>query len=223
MNSPPGGVKTAPHSRLASETLTNRLENLAEAQQNATPEPEDAEDAEESYRWRCEELRNHFTPAEAETYRNDIASSAYWMVEYNQYKTALEDMMLQRARAAQARDLAICPWQALAMSYKGVLKRCGLSLAGAKEIRHSIDDQMYWRLEAEVYQQRVASQEAGMRARQMGERKKQPSPRQAVQKGRPRPINQKRPPEGGIARRTRSQTKTLAKAGVVKRVERVRR
>ena len=68
MNSPPDGVTNAPHSRLAAETLTHRLEHLAEAQQNATPEPEGPDDAEESYKWRCEELRNHFAPAKAKTY-----------------------------------------------------------------------------------------------------------------------------------------------------------
>ena len=44
------------------------------------------------------------------------------MVECNRYKAALEDLMLQRARATQAGELVICPWRALAMSYQGILQ-----------------------------------------------------------------------------------------------------
>lgn len=241
MNSPPRGVSdSSPSANLVvgvvTETLSKRLNDLAQTQQEATPEPKETGDVvDESFKWRCEELRNHFTPSEADKYRTRITECDYWELECNQYEIALDELMWQIARAAHGDGEPTADhWRTRARAYQGVLRRSGLSPARMREIRHSIDSQRYWQLESEVYRQGAVSQEAEMRRhlrkRESDRHSRMSTPRRASRLKRRQPVTSQPvagenapQPRGGIASRTRSQTKLSVAAGVTKRASRVRR
>ncbi|TWU70587.1 hypothetical protein ED733_001283 [Metarhizium rileyi] len=205
------------------ENLVKRLQEVAKCREEETPEPQSPEDLEECYQWRCEELRNNFKPHEVDKQRMHISQLDYWRTECFHYDVALKEVMWQRAHAAHGVDgePSADHWRTVAMVYRELLKSSGLSLAQTRAIRFSIESQKYWQYEAEMYQQNVVAREEEMRAalRKRDDRqhnvKRQIRSRQAAQPGQRK--NDRDPPGGSIASRTRSRTKVMTGSGVAKR------
>lgn len=230
MNTPPTGVPDPPHvgdlvAGVMNNNLSERLEEVEKSRKEATPEIQYPEDAEECYQWKCEELRNHFKPHEAEKHRMHISQRDYWELECLHYNDMLKDIMWKKARAVHGEDgePTADHWRAVAMLYQGLLRRHnGLSLAQVNETRQAIRNQKYWQCEADLYQERVTLREHEMRAalRQKDEMQRRRQTRRKRRVQQPRPTNQKTPPDDSVATRTRSRTSTgggVAKHVIVRR------
>jgi len=226
MNTPPTGV---PHPRCAadlevgvmSKALSARLEKVAKGREEATPESESSDDTDECYQWRCEELRHHFNPDEADERRMRISQSEYWELECLHYKREMEELMWRKAGARGVEgEPTAHHWRTLAGFYRDLFRKIGLSSAQTGRIRHSIKDQKYWKYEAELYQQAVALQEdklqEELRARDemkhLQIQRRQAAAQRARRTKRPQAAN------GSVASRTRSSTKASSRAAVAKRV-----
>lgn len=186
-------------------------------------------------RWILQIAPKRFEPRLVDTWRNKISYPEYWVAECKQYQEALHELLQQRAQAAH-RDNGAAAARALAMSYKRILKRNGVSSAQMSKIRDSVKDQQYWKLETQVleYQASIRTEEAEARIiLQLDQEGRWPwplpspclrlnRPRQAGLQ-RPRRADPKPPTEGGIASRTRSKTTASTQRGVTKRVSRSRR
>jgi len=224
MNSPPTGVPNPPGvagilAGVIQKDLFRRLEGVVKDREEATPEPQSPEDVEECHQWRCEELRNHFKLEEADKLRMRILQRDYWKLECRHYEDALKEFLWQKACATHGSDgePTADHWRTLATFYEGLLRRSGASAGQIMKIRHSIDNQKYWQYEAELYQQCVAAHEdairQALRKRNKTQRHRGIGSGRSVTK-RSQTTHNKGTPDGGVASRTRSRTKSFA--GVAK-------
>ena len=78
MNSPTNPIPDPPHVvdsvvRAVGENIATRLEEVVRSREEATPDFEFPGDVEESHKWRCEGLRSHFKPHEADRLRMQVS------------------------------------------------------------------------------------------------------------------------------------------------------
>lgn len=227
MNTPPLIVPDPPHAgdlvaNVVHDNLFKRLQEVVRSREEETPEPQFPEDTEECYQWKCEELRNHFKPHEADKHRMRISQRDYWKAESIHYSDALKELMWKRARAAHGADgePSADHWRAVAMFYRDLLQRSGLSLGQTRDIRLTIESQEYWKCEAEIYQQSVAAHEDEMRealrARDDIRRQRQTHTRHTPAQSSQRKDERNSPVEDSVATRTRSRTNASTGSGVAK-------
>ena len=123
------GIPDPPHvadlmAGILNKNLSRRLEKVVKSRE-VTPEPQSLQNVEECHQWRCEELRNHFKPHEADKHRMRISKRGYWETEYLYYNEAFKKLMLQKSCAVHNMD----NWRALALFYRDLLKHSGLNQA----------------------------------------------------------------------------------------------
>lgn len=223
MNTPPTGVPNSPSlaelgAGAIHNTLFKKLENVARNREEATPEVQSPGHVEECHQWRCEELQNHFQPHEAEQHRMGIPQPEYWELECLQYHEALQKWLWNQASTAHGLDgePTADHWRTLAESYKGLLTHIGLSSPQIGKIRQSINNQDYWKVEAELYEKCVALDENEMREALRNKDKlvrKQSATRLAKRAKRPRSVDRGLLRKDGIARSRKRLAAEPAKRG----------
>ncbi|RMZ82218.1 hypothetical protein DV738_g1755, partial [Chaetothyriales sp. CBS 135597] len=148
--------------------LTLSPKEGATSWEEETSEPKfKSSDAEQSYQWACEELRQTFKPRVAERLRMEITETEYWEREARHYRDAANEQIWQNAldKYSQGHTPGTADaWRSIAKFYQGVLVEHGLALQKAKDVRLSIDAEKYWQLEAQFYQRQWTPQEREWRS-----------------------------------------------------------
>ncbi|OAA34637.1 hypothetical protein NOR_08395 [Metarhizium rileyi] len=181
MNSPPRGVPTATHTLREitdtfSRALKSGLETALSDQERATPEfDEHIENGTSAYQYLAKVERSHFKTSEAQRLRELIPDIEYWKEDVRIYAAAVESF--------RGNEPAMEGWRNLALGYRTLLLRLGISEQQVEQIRLSIENTRYWQLEAELFkmQSRLRENKLQERWRKQHERRKKQAAPQSLQ------------------------------------------
>lgn len=154
-------------SEVGQKYLQQRLNNVSEDRQQATPErslsdDDNDDDTAENHKLRCELWHGHFAEHEIDRCRKEISDPHYWKTESEHYLRSLIKQLYGQGRA-KADEATVQHWRDVATLCKSFLQQSGQSSEQTTELRYSIVDNKYWQPEAEVLRQRAALEEHKMR------------------------------------------------------------
>ncbi|KAG8406702.1 hypothetical protein J3458_021038 [Metarhizium acridum] len=152
-------------SEAGQEYLQQRLNNVIEDRQQATPErssSDDDDDTAENHKLRCELWHDHFAEHEIDQCREEISDPHYWKTESEHYLRSLIKRLYGQGRA-KGDEATVQHWRDVATLCKSFLQQSGQSSEQTTKLRYSIADNKYWQPEAEVLRQRAALEEHKMR------------------------------------------------------------
>lgn len=138
-----------------------RLEAELRRQQEATPELIFDEPAVHSYKWQCELEQTNFTPRQVDAVRLKIHEPEYWECEARHLKDTLFHSIWKDICDEHAPDgsRAAKDWRNISLALARRLRRRGLNAQQMRKCRLAIENQDYWRLEADILGQFAAARE----------------------------------------------------------------
>ena len=137
---------------LAADELIAGLQEEANRQREATPEPNFRHrNIIQSYDYLFEIEHERFTPKEVDTFLMGIREPSYWKCEAQHFKEQLSELIWHNLLRKNGIDNSpdTTGWRSVALVYRRRLKRHGHSTQRVREARLSINDQGYWKPEAE--------------------------------------------------------------------------
>lgn len=137
-------------SNICASDLESRLDREAARQQEETPPPNfQIENPFQSYDYLCEVERAKWPPEDVEKIRGRIQEPGYWECEARHlHKTLFEEIIAQYSTHSRGTDADT--WRKVCGAFKRRLLCLGISQNQMKSKRRTIDDQAYWKMEAET-------------------------------------------------------------------------
>ena len=160
-------VPTAPE-------LAKRLEDELQRQHEQTPEPTFRYPTPvQSYKWLCQTEHSKFKQREVEVFRMNIPDPSYWECEARHLKELLSETTWQNLVRKNSSGHGRKEWHGIALAYRRLLRRRGVTKQQVLDDRLLIKDQEYWKPEAQCLRNISTNREQEWEKRRRAKPRKQ--------------------------------------------------